>query len=551
MHRFGVFLSEAGYRLFGLHDRARPIVILIASLGIAPVLHAEDCKPWVAKVVSAEGPVQVQRSGGPTAQPAGLNDTLCPGDRIRVGPLGRAAVQLADEAETLIRLDEGTTLTFAARKVEKPLLLQLIEGVVHVLSRIPHALSIDTPLASAAIEGTEFVLGVAPAEAELWVFEGRVRFSNPRGQLQVASGEGAIAHPGQAPERRIMVRPREAVEWALHYPPLIDLRPEAYPEGLRSALSAYRGNDVLGALAALEQVPAGGRDGRYFLLRAGLLLSVGRVAKAEAALADAELADPRSSGALALRSIIALVRNRKGEALRLAQAGAGLDPRAPLPQAALSYAYQGRFEIEKALEHARRAVELDPQDALLWARVSELELSSGDLDAGLQAAERAEALHPALARTETVLGFAYLTRIEVERAKLAFERAIVGDPADPLPRLGLGLARIRAGDLEGAPARSRPRPRPIPITLSSGAIWGRPTSKKIARVWPELSSSTQSSSIRETPLPGSMTPSASRPPIGRSKPCTTSNAPSPSTTTAQCTARSCSSTKTSRRAARH
>jgi tetratricopeptide (TPR) repeat protein len=436
-------------RSSGVRGFSEFIAILIASLSSAPALHAQGCEPWVAKIVSAEGRVQVERSGGPKARSVGLGDTLCPGDRIRIGALGRAAVQLADEAETLIRLDEGTTLTFPARKVEKSVLLQLIEGVVHVLSRIPHALSIETPLASAGVEGTEFVLGVAAAEAKLWVFEGRVRFSNPRGQLQVGSGEGALARPGQAPERRVVVRPREAVEWALHYPPLIDLRPEAYPERLRGVLSAYRGNDVPGALAALEQVPAGGRDGRYFLLRAGLLLSVGRIAKAEAALADAELADPKSSGALALRSIVALVRDRKDEALRLAKAGAGLDPRAPLPQAALSYAYQGRFEIEKALEHARRAVDLDPEDALLWARVSELELSSGDLDAALQAAERAEALHPALARTETVLGFAYLMRIEVERAKLAFERAIVGDPADPLPRLGLGLARIRAGDLEG------------------------------------------------------------------------------------------------------
>src|SRR5439155_4507521 len=34
------------------------------------------------------------------------------------------------------------------------------------------------------------------------------------------------------------------------------------------------------------------------------------------------------------------------------------------------------------------------------------------------------------------------------RAQEAFERAIALDPADPLPRLGLGLARIRRGDLQ-------------------------------------------------------------------------------------------------------
>ena len=62
--------------------------------------------------------------------------------------------------------------------------------------------------------------------------------------------------------------------------------------------------------------------------------------------------------------------------------------------------------------------------------------------------KKAETLSPALARTQTVLGFAYLTRIEVDKAKTAFERAIQGDPADPLPRLGMGLAKIRDGDLD-------------------------------------------------------------------------------------------------------
>ena len=422
--------------------------VLIALLSTATGVHAQGCEPWVARIISVQGPVVVERSGAPRAQAAGLDDTVCPGDRVRVGALGRAAVQLANEAETPIRLDEGTTLIFPAPEPEKSFLLKLIEGVVHVLSRVPQALTIETPMVAAYVEGTEFVLGVSKSEAELWVFEGRVRVSNPQGQLEVRSGEGALARPGQAPVRRVLVKPREAVEWALYYPPLVDPRPESYPPALRATLSAYRANDLPAAFAALERVPARDRDGRYLLLRAGLLLSVGRVSKAEADLAEAERADPKSGGASALRSVIALVRDQKDDALRLAETGAGLDPNSPLPQAALSYAHQGRFEIEKALEHAKRAVELAPEDALLWARVSELELSRGDLDAALEAAQKAETLSPALARTQTVLGFAYLTRIEVDKAKTAFERAIQGDPADPLPRLGMGLAKIRDGDLD-------------------------------------------------------------------------------------------------------
>ena len=50
---------------------------------------------------------------------------------------------------------------------------------------------------------------------------------------------------------------------------------------------------------------------------------------------------------------------------------------------------------------------------------------------------------------QTVLGFAELAEINTGRAKKAFRRAIDIDSANPLPRFGLGLATIRAGDLEG------------------------------------------------------------------------------------------------------
>jgi tetratricopeptide (TPR) repeat protein len=53
-----------------------------------------------------------------------------------------------------------------------------------------------------------------------------------------------------------------------------------------------------------------------------------------------------------------------------------------------------------------------------------------------------------LSRTRTVLGFAYLTQVDTNEAKAAFERAIEFDQADYLPRMGLGLAKIREGDLQ-------------------------------------------------------------------------------------------------------
>ena len=57
-------------------------------------------------------------------------------------------------------------------------------------------------------------------------------------------------------------------------------------------------------------------------------------------------------------------------------------------------------------------------------------------------------MNPDLARTQTVLGFAWLTEVKTKKAKAAFEKAIQLDQSDPLPRFGLGLAIIREGNLD-------------------------------------------------------------------------------------------------------
>ena len=70
------------------------------------------------------------------------------------------------------------------------------------------------------------------------------------------------------------------------------------------------------------------------------------------------------------------------------------------------------------------------------------------MDEALDEAQKASAQNPGIARTQTVLGFAYLAQVKTRDSRDAFERAIGLDQADPLPRLGLGLATIRDGDVQ-------------------------------------------------------------------------------------------------------
>jgi len=117
---------------------------------------------------------------------------------------------------------------------------------------------------------------------------------------------------------------------------------------------------------------------------------------------------------------------------------------------ALSYALQSHFDIRKALAVIAQAIKPNKRNALLWARLSELHLMSGNLNkaihTALQANKYTDTLHQSL--NNRTLGFAYLARIEISKAERAFNKAIGENDADPLSRLGLGLALIRKGDLQ-------------------------------------------------------------------------------------------------------
>src|SRR6185295_11165441 len=99
-------------------------------------------------------------------------------------------------------------------------ILKVLSGRHYFVSRKPTAFSrVETPTVTAAIKGTEFAVDVAEGGATtITMIEGVVAASNPYGSVEVGAGERAVAEPGKAPVRSVVVRPRDAVTWALYYP---------------------------------------------------------------------------------------------------------------------------------------------------------------------------------------------------------------------------------------------------------------------------------------------------------------------------------------------
>lgn len=416
---------------------------------------AESCAPLVGELVSVEGQVEIRRNDATDWQRAQLGDPLCQRDSVHVGAKSRGTIALINDA--VLRLDQNTTINLVeiTREPEERSLLDLVLGAFQSFSRSPRTLAVNTPYLNATIEGTEFALRVEQNRSFLTVLEGRVAADNPQGKVQVAAGQTIVAEAGRAPAPYALVQPRDAVQWALYYPPVLAAtgdQPRQAAAGanasLSEALALAERRDVQGALAALDRIPEQERDAQYYTYRAALLLNVGQAAEARADIERALAMEPSNGLAYALRAVINVVQNRKQDALADAERAAELAPTETAPKIALSYAQQADFRLEDARDTLLAATRDQPEDALAWARLSELWLMLGYRDRAREAAARAAALAPNLARVQVVRGFAALVEFRTEEAKDAFTRAIALDSADPFPRLGRGLALIREGSLQ-------------------------------------------------------------------------------------------------------
>ncbi len=413
----------------------RTAVLALALLTGFPLAAAEPrCEPWAARIVAVEGRIQLIDAPGATPRRLRSGDWLCPGEELWVLD-ARAALRLPNE--TVLRLDQGSVLRFAPVR-ESVTVLELLRGVVLFFTRTPRRFEIQTPYLNAAADGTEFLVQVGGESTRVVLWEGSLELANAQGQQRLAPGQAADAPAGAAPRIRSSQRAvREAVAWALYYPPVLAPDPARYPEAAR----LWAAGDALGALEQLPPTPG------TLLERASLSLLLGRVADAAELIDDALQRRRGAPDALALRALVALVQGRAGDAARDIEAATESVPGRPAVLLARSYLEQSRFQLPRALAAARAAAEAAPGSALAQARVAELALTQEHYAEARRAARRAVEARGAPGRAHTVQGFAELASLRPGPAADSFRRARQLLPQEPLAALGLGLARIRQGSL--------------------------------------------------------------------------------------------------------
>jgi tetratricopeptide (TPR) repeat protein len=462
------------------------ILFILCPFILLPAAHAQN----VAELYSAEGQIEGRLGAAAGWSHIEQGQKFDSDDSVRTLAESRAGIRF--NSGYLVRMSENTVIKFnQAGNQQQHGKISVVDGIGHFFSRKPKEFpDINTPHVSASVRGTEFVVDVRRDSTLISVLDGAVEAENSFGSVRLGKGEQALTRAGSAPVKQLIVHPNDAVQWALYYPAVFheedfadfwSAATAAEREGIAAmnqglfgqaekafsgsswtavfakALLSYRRGRTADAVGTLRSF-TGRHPAGMLLLEGSLLLSAGQAAEAEQvfARAEAELsstpaaAQPRLRSLLeAERSVIRLTAGETSTAESLALAAQSSDADSPAATLALSFVRQAQFRLADAEAAVRRTLDLQPDNVIAKARLAELLLAAGKRNEAVSVAESAQKLDPENAYVLSVLGFAELSRYRSAEAAEYFRRAVKSDSGFALPLLGLGLAEIRQGDLEG------------------------------------------------------------------------------------------------------
>jgi tetratricopeptide (TPR) repeat protein len=429
--------------------RLVPIWISLVFLSTIFLLPAQDVPtpgPRDAVLLTFSGTVEVAPAGTTAFATAQRDEILHLGDQLRTGKASRASIRLSDKS--VLRVYESTTLDIKPpQQADHNDVIEVKSGATYFFNRDkPQETQFQTPSASGAIRGTEFVLVVKEdGSTEVTMLDGQVDLTNSAGGVQVHSGEQAIVENGQKPRTNAVLNAVNIIQWTLYYPAILDVDelelPAAVEQTLAPSLNAYRSGDLLQALALFPADNPPSSLGATVYHNA-LLLAVGEVDKMEAVVDDT-VPYPVSHATelnFALDQMIASVKGEPGN-----KAGHTL----ATELMAGSYAAQSRHDLALALELARQATVKSPKFGFAWERLAEMEFSFGHTGPALEALQKSLTLSPRNAQALALEGFVLSAQNKITEARGYFEKTIAADGNLANGWLGRGLTRIKSDDVNG------------------------------------------------------------------------------------------------------
>jgi tetratricopeptide (TPR) repeat protein len=423
------------------------------------------------RLIFLEGQVAVRLAGTTQWRKARLHQNLSGGDMVRTGAMSRAAILCLDESQ--IKLNENTVLVLksvapsprlrlgeiapAAQAGEAASVYQVPQGEIWLRNEKEQFLfELETPTVTATIRGTELNVRVQPdGTSSVILLEGNVKLRNPYGEVVLAAGEEGLARPGQAPFKRVLVQPADAVQWSLFYPGYFSYR-DLPLQALEGAGPTPGGSSAQAAL--LSQGVAAYDQGR--------LEEAGNIA--EQALAH----DPGNPRALTLAGWVRLQRRQPQEALgffqRVRQPGVAAIVGGALARFQLGDAV-GAYVLMKSIYKP------NPGHPIVTAMTGYFAMLLGKVEEARRLFTAAAAGTSPLAQ---VLARCYLAQMDIvqnrkEEAKSQADQALALRPTSPLALLTRALVDIAYFQLPAAQGRLEQALTADPLFVDAALYLGR------------------------------------------------------------------------------
>lgn len=427
-------------------------------ISLANIFAAETDLNHVADLISTQGRVEILPQGTQDWVLTQDFQKLFPGDVIRTGELSRAAVLFVDH--TQIKLNENTTLEIKniqtgteteiswGRTAKS--LFNLVTGEIWVHSGGEALdLQVDTPVASATIRGTEFVIRTDKKKTSVTVVDGKVSLKNEYGEVLVNSGEEGIAEENKPPYKTIIINPEDAVQWSLYYPG--NICPKDYKDVSPSEMSIierffdfYKQKNLAEAIKIIRDGLSQFPDSPVLFtqLAFGELLS-GRAAAAKENILKALSINPDFSLAHSILSNLYLIQNDKEKAGSEAELAVKTNPGSPSAYVSLAWVKQSYFDIPGAIEASKKALELDDKNIQAYVTLCRLLFGSDKTREAEDIIDKAIKISPDESTVNSSKAFLLLAKGRTNESVEFFHKSIKEDSTQGIGHLGLGLAYMR------------------------------------------------------------------------------------------------------------
>ena len=205
-----LFVVAIYHHAFGKDTNAFPL----ANGRGAPVLFAQLTP--VGQAENAVGTLIVRRADGRVDQLRGKGSLpLYEGDECKTERGSQAFVRLTDG--TQLAMNEDTTFLMRARTERARgaiRIFKLLVGEMWMKSSGPRPIEVETPVATAAIKGTEFNIQVlADGKSILTVIEGLVEFGTPFGTCPIPTSTQSFGERGKRCTKPVPVNPAPITAW--------------------------------------------------------------------------------------------------------------------------------------------------------------------------------------------------------------------------------------------------------------------------------------------------------------------------------------------------